>query len=194
MSLRELAAELQSLDQTPATAAPVEPATDSTASIYREYQDNTIRAAALQTAILKGLDAGESPYKLLFMAAECIGRMTGETRVFADTVKAKITEIHGEALQRPQAATVELADVRARLAMLERPELEQTRALTAAIRAHKARERELLAIIQAPQKNDRTGRPTSDFKGKGNIKPYLDPKSPQRAAQGLIGQGHNIRP
>lgn len=156
MDLRQLAATLQEIgpaDDAP-PAAPLqrqqkkEQATEArAAAAYREYQENIKRAGSLRTAILKGLDAGENPYRLLYMAAECIGRMTGETRVYAETVKGRITEIYGDALHEPQAAALELDDVRARLAMLRRPELERTSNLTAAIRAHEQRERELMSII-----------------------------------------------
>lgn len=152
MNLRQLAENLKPLDagDSATDTGPQRPPEESEAArICREYQQNTQRANALQTSILKGLTAGENPYKLLYMAVECIGRMTGETRVFADTARGRIMEIYGAALKQPQAAALELEEVRARLAMLERPELEQTRNLTDAIRTHRERERELLSIIQA---------------------------------------------
>ena len=73
-------------------------------------------------------------------------RMTGETKVFAETVKGRISEIYSDALQVPQAAALELDDVRARLAMLRRPELKRTYNIDAAIRAHEQREKELMTL------------------------------------------------
>lgn len=157
MDLRQLAATLQEIrpaDDAP-PAAPLQRQQEQAATVeaqaaaaYREYQENIKRAGELRTAILKGLDAGENPYRLLYMAAECIGRMTGETKAFAETVKGRITEIYGDGLHDPQAAALELDDVRVRLKMLRRPELEYTRNLDAAIRAHEQRERELMSITQ----------------------------------------------
>lgn len=157
MDLRQLAATLQEIgpaDDAP-PAAPLQRQQEQAATVeaqaaaaYREYQENIKRAGELRTAILKGLDAGENPYRLLYMAAECIGRMTGETKAFAEIVKGRITEIYGDGLHDPQAAALELDDVRARLKMLRRPELEHTRNLDAAIRAHEQREHELMSITQ----------------------------------------------
>lgn len=156
MNLREFARNQQSEPQEIRPAAPALPlqrqqehekaVTASAADAYRQYQENIRRAGGLRTDIIRGLEAGENPYKLLYLAAECIGSMTGETKVFADAVKGRITEIYGDALQVPQAAALELDDVRARLAMLRRPELKHTRNIDAAIRAHEQREKELMTL------------------------------------------------
>lgn len=114
--------------------------------VYKEYAENRAKSGQLVTGILKGLDAGESPYILLIQAAECIGLLTGETTVFANSVKDKITKIYGQGLTDPKALEIELADVRQRLAMLTRPELESNSRLTTAIAAHQEREREILSL------------------------------------------------
>ena len=62
-------------------------------AICQEYNANRAKSGQLTAEILKGLNAGESPYILLMKAAECIGLLTGETRVFPQSVKDKITEI-----------------------------------------------------------------------------------------------------
>ena len=115
-------------------------------AICQEY--NAIRAKSGQLAaeILKGLNAGESPYILLMKAAECIGLLTGENHVFFRNVKDKITEIYGQGLTDSRALEIELADVRQRLEMLTRPELEKTANIENAVRAHKEREQEILSL------------------------------------------------
>ena len=110
--------------------------------VYREYQENTRKSEAAQAAILKGIQAGANPYRLLITACECIGHMTGN-RSFADMAGAYIEEIHGRGLQELDALELELEGVRARLAMLRRPELEQTAAIRRAIAEHERREREI---------------------------------------------------
>lgn len=110
--------------------------------VYREYQENTRKSEAAQAAILKGIQAGANPYRLLITACECIGRMSGN-RSFADMAGAYIEEITGRGLQEPDALELELEGVRARLAMLRRPELEQTAAIRRAITEHERREREI---------------------------------------------------
>lgn len=115
-------------------------------AICREYDANRAKSGQLTAEILKGLNAGESPYILLMKAAECIGLLTGETRVFSQSVKDKITEIYGQGLTDSRALEIELADVRRRLATLTRPDLEQTANIKNAIRAHKEREQQILSL------------------------------------------------
>ena len=115
-------------------------------AICQEYNANRAKSGQLTAEILKGLNAGESPYILLMKAAECIGLLTGETRVFSQSVKDKITEIYGQGLTDSRALEIELADVRQRLAMLTRPELEQTANIKNAVRAHKEREQQILSL------------------------------------------------
>lgn len=166
MNLRELARQQQSEQQGPqeprhepqqigaaAAALPLRQqqereraAAAAAAAVYKEYQENIKRGESLRTGIIKGLEAGENPYKLLYMAAECIGCMMGETKVFAATVKDLIKEVYGDALQEPRATVLELEEVRARLAMLRRPDLKRTRNINAAIMAYERRERELMTL------------------------------------------------
>lgn len=114
--------------------------------ICKEYNANRAKSGQLTADILKGLNAGENPYILLMKAAECIGLLTGETRVFSQSVKDRITEIYGQGLTDSRALEIELADVRQRLAMLTRPELEQTANIKNAVRAHKEREQQILSL------------------------------------------------
>ena len=115
-------------------------------AICQEYNANRAKSGQLTAEILKGLNAGESPYILLIKAAECIGLLTGETRVFPQSVKDKITEIYGQGLTDSRALEIELADVRRRLATLTRPDLEQTANIKNAIKAHKEREQQILSL------------------------------------------------
>lgn len=118
--------------------------------VYRTYQDNTHKSEAAQTAILKGIQQGANPYRLLITACECIGYMTGN-RDFATMAGAYIEEISGRGLNDPAALGVELEGVRARLAMLRRPELEQTAAIRRAITEHERRELEIIEAQRASQ-------------------------------------------
>ena len=115
-------------------------------AICQEYNANRAKSGQLTAEILKGLNAGESPYILLIKAAGCIGLLTGETRVFPQSVKDKITEIYGQGLTDSRALEIELADVRRRLATLTRPDLEQTANIKNAVKAHKEREQQILSL------------------------------------------------
>ena len=101
------------------------------------------------TFILKGVQAGESPYRLLLSACDCIGRLTSD-RNFREQVKSRIEEVAGKGLLQPDALEIELEDIQSRLALLTRPELEgdSSRQLSAAIRAHQKRAGEIEAILK----------------------------------------------
>ena len=81
---------------------------------------------------------------------DCIGRITGDS-VFAAQSRADLVTVYGKALMQPEALQIELEGVQARLAMLTRPELDaepedSRRRIQAAIRAHKKREAEIMAL------------------------------------------------
>ena len=79
--------------------------------ICKEYNATRAKSGQLTADILKGLNAGENPYILLMKAAECIGLLTGETRVFSQSVKDRITEIYGQGLTDSRALEIELAKI-----------------------------------------------------------------------------------
>lgn len=119
--------------------------------ICREYQDNIKKSGSAQTFILKGLQSGANPYKLLLAACECIGRLTSN-RAFKEQASADIEAIAGKGLLQPDALTIELEGIQSRLAMLTRPELEREpedsrRRIAAAIRAHRQRAGEIEKIL-----------------------------------------------
>lgn len=121
--------------------------------ICRTYQENTKASSSAQTFILKGIQAGENPYRLLLAACECIGRLTSNM-AFKEQVRADIEAIAGRGLLQPDALTIELDGIQRRLAMLTRPELEREpedacRRIAAAIRAHRQRAGEIEKVIQA---------------------------------------------
>lgn len=118
--------------------------------ICKEKQEATVKSAEARTAILKGLQAGEPPEKLLLIAVDCISAITGDN-VFSAQSRKDMIEIYGMGLLQPQALQIELDEVRTRLAMLQRPELDaepedSRRRIAAAIRAHQRREREIISL------------------------------------------------
>ena len=119
---------------------------------YKRQQRATIATEALRTQILKGLRAGE-PLPVLFLKAlECAGIATGD-KVLIDQGKGDFLAVYGIGLQQPEAAAVELGEVRARLDNLERaykkewPSVDEKKRIAAAIRAHREREAHLCGII-----------------------------------------------
>lgn len=57
--------------------------------VYRQYQENILKAQQIRTEILKGLDAGTPDRELLLKACEALSRMTGD-RVFLELVQKKM--------------------------------------------------------------------------------------------------------
>ena len=120
--------------------------------ICREYQANTRRSEAAQTAILKGLQSGGNPYRLLLTACECIGSLTSN-KAFSEMARADIKAIHGVGLAEPEALEMELEDIQTRLAMLTRTELDtepddSRRRIDSAIRAHRKRQTEIVSFLE----------------------------------------------
>lgn len=169
MDLRELAAQLAAEGAETAQDAAQEPVRDKPPAtlqreqerrtaeqeralqICREYQDNIKKSGSAQTFILKGIQTGENPYKLLLAACECIGRLTSN-RAFKEQTSADIEAIAGKGLLQPEALEIELEGIQSRLAMLTRPELEREpedsrRRIAAAIRAHRQRAGEIEKIL-----------------------------------------------
>ena len=69
--------------------------------VYKEYQKNIRNSESAQTTILKGLQAGENPYKLLLSACECIGYLTSN-KAFSEMARGNILEIVGKGLLQPE--------------------------------------------------------------------------------------------
>lgn len=119
--------------------------------ICQTYQDNIKASGSAQTFILKGLQTGANPYKLLLAACDCIGRLTSN-KAFKEQASADIEAIAGRGLLQPEALEIELEGIQSRLAMLTRPELEQEpgdsrRRIKAAIRAHQQRAGEIEKVL-----------------------------------------------
>lgn len=119
--------------------------------ICQTYQDNIKASGSAQTFILKGIQAGENPYKLLLAACECIGRLTSN-RAFKEQASADIEAIAGKGLLQPDALEIELEGIQRRLEMMTRPELEaepedSRRRIDAAIRAHRQRAGEIEKVL-----------------------------------------------
>lgn len=123
-----------------------------TAEVYKQYQQNIARSGQLRTDIIKGVKAGESPYKLLLKAIECISLMTGD-RLFLDATKADIKSIYGAGLLEGEPLQTELEEVQGRLAKLEQaaeregePE-DSKRRIQNAIKAHRERAAQIQDLI-----------------------------------------------
>lgn len=123
-----------------------------TAERYRAYQQNIARSGQLRTDIIKGVKGGESPYKLLLKAVECISLMTGD-RLFLDATRADIKSIYGAGLLEAEPLQEELEEVQKRLVKLERAVMREgeppgsRQRMQSAIKAHKERAAELRRLI-----------------------------------------------
>lgn len=88
------------------------------AAVYRQYQAAIRAAGMLRADIKKGVLAGESPYKLLGMAADCIGFMTGDTLFSAD-IKRSVEAVYGHGLGDESALEGERERIAQRLERLK---------------------------------------------------------------------------
>ena len=121
------------------------------AGAYKEYQGAIRKSGELRTQIIKGIQAGESPSSLLLTAIECIGLMTGDSTFFT-TNRENIAAVHGVGLLEDAPLNLQIMEVRERLAMLTRPELQAEpentrRRIDQAVKEHRRRERELIAYL-----------------------------------------------
>ena len=121
--------------------------------VYRTYQDNIKLSGELQAAILKGLKSGADITNLFLKACKAISLMTSNS-VFYTQTEADLKAIYGIGLKQPGAIQKELDEVRQRLTMLTRPELQQEpegsrNRINRAIKAHQDRENQLIELLKA---------------------------------------------
>lgn len=123
-----------------------------TAEVYKQYQQNKVRSGQLITDIIKGVKAGESMYKLLLKAVECISLMTGDS-LFLTATREDIKSIYGAGLLEVEPLQAELEEVQRRLAKLEQavmregePEDSKQR-IQNAIKSHHARADQLKQLL-----------------------------------------------
>ena len=114
------------------------------AEVYRRYQEAIRTSETARAAITKGLQAGLNPYRLLLIATECIGKLTGDT-VFNSSAHDAITLLYGEIEGDPQALEIELEEVETRLENLRRYQAEHDTEMRvqSIIRQHEHRAQEL---------------------------------------------------
>ena len=153
MDLRQYAATQAEVVQTPqpppAPRLAIEQAQEAqealtSAEVYKRYQEATKASEQARTAITKGLQAGLNPYRLLLTAADCIGKLTGDT-AFSSSAHDAITILYGEIEGDPNALEIELEEVESRLANLRRYQAENSGELRvqSAIRQHENRAADL---------------------------------------------------
>ncbi len=116
------------------------------AAIYKQQQENIHKEKGIRTEITKGIQAGQSTYRLLLKAMECISLMAGDT-VFYKQGKAELQQLYG-IFGDPEAQATEREEVQQRLTrLLESYDREQDaddrRRIKTAIERHQARITEL---------------------------------------------------
>ena len=112
---------------------------------------HTRTSEQLCTSITKGIKAGESPYVLLLQAIECIAYMTDNSTFYRMNYDA-IKSVYGEGLLNAVPLEMELSEVRGRIALLMRPELDalpegSNRNIKAAVVAHREREARIVEMM-----------------------------------------------
>lgn len=123
--------------------------------VYRRYQENTKTSEQLQTAILKGLKAGEDVYSLFLQAAKAISLMTSNS-LFYSQAEADLIAIYGRGLQQKPPLQMELEEVQERLQRLREAEKREQASdskerIHRAIQAHENKATELRGMIEKTQ-------------------------------------------
>lgn len=103
-------------------------------------------------AITKGIQAGESPYTLLLQSIECISAMTGDSLFYTQNYE-NIKAIYGAGLSESVPLHMELTEVRQRLTMLTRPEIQDEppdsrKRIERAIKSHRDRESQIINMME----------------------------------------------
>lgn len=119
--------------------------------VYRAYQENIKASAQLQTAILKGIKAGESLYSLFLQAAKAISLMTKD-ELFYSQIEADTVAVYGAGLLQKDPLQKDLEDARKRLERLQEAEGREQdpdtkQRIQAAITAHKRKVTELESLL-----------------------------------------------
>lgn len=110
--------------------------------VYADYQSNIRRAAEGRTALLKGIQEGQSLCTLLLQAVEIIGAMTGDED-YPQRIRAELLAVYGAGFAEPEPHRMELQAVTARLERLTEAARRETdpgelQRINGAIKAHRA--------------------------------------------------------
>lgn len=151
MDLRQYAAAQDFTEEpTPTPPAPIlareqaQEAQERTraAEVYKKYQENIKASELAKTALRKGILAGASPYRLLLLATDIVGRLTADAE-FAEGTRSDLKLIYGELMGEPGALELELEEVEARLEHMRAYQGENRGRVLTAIREHEHRAEEL---------------------------------------------------
>ena len=130
----------------PAPESVAEALQERVVGVYKRQQENIHKEKGLRTEITKGIQAGQSTYRLLLKAMECISLMTGDT-VFYSQGKDELQKLYG-IFGDQEAKETEKEEVQQRLTrLLEAYDREQNtddkRRIKTAIDRHRERINEL---------------------------------------------------
>lgn len=67
--------------------------------IYRQYQENRLKASQGMTDIIKAAEYGITPYKLFFKAIEVIDSLVNDGGIFVQTVKKNLDKVADRAIE-----------------------------------------------------------------------------------------------
>ena len=115
--------------------------------VYRQYQENIKASELAKTALRKGILQGLSPYRLLLLATEVVGRLTADNE-FTEGTRSDLKLIYGELMGEPGAIELELEEVEARLDHMRAYQGENRGRVLTAIREHEHRAEELRSRIK----------------------------------------------
>ncbi len=126
--------------------------------VYKTYQENVKASSQLQTAILKGVAAGEDVYSLFLKAVKAVSLMTSN-ELFYRQIEADIKAVYGRGLQHKPPLQQELRETEERLQRLQEA-AERERGtdsgdrISRAVRAHRQAVDELKNMIAKTEERD----------------------------------------
>lgn len=124
---------------------------EQAAAVYKQHQENIKKTGEIQSAILKGLQAGEDISLLFLKAVKGLSLATGND-LFYRQAEDSVKTIYGYVLRDPGALKLETSETAARLHKLQQAAKtatgEERSRIDAAIRAHKKRIIDLQGKLQ----------------------------------------------
>lgn len=119
---------------------------DRVAERLKAFDRARVNASDLKTKILKGCKGAKNPFFIILDAAECIGLLTDDPKVYAEQIKKFIIEEYAQKQKNVQAMEVETAVLREELERLMKNPDTKNPNVTKLIESKKERLNEIISL------------------------------------------------
>lgn len=76
------------------------------------------KTESARAEILRGLAVGDNPFKILLIAVDCIGKLSGDT-VFTEQCRKNISVVYSSVLNDPQAVQLSMNELEERISRIK---------------------------------------------------------------------------